>query len=100
MNSRDGGKGIYRQCRSDPALIRSGAGEPDLFLYRDDCPRFKFAEVKKGNDRLREPQLICIAQILAVLQCEVDIVYVREESKPYVPKKYRLDLVRCRGEIV
>lgn len=86
-----------RNLRSQPAIVRSGGGEPDLFLYRDKGREFKFVEVKKGNDKLREPQLICIAQILAILQCEVDIVYVREASKAYTPKKYWFDLIQYTG---
>jgi hypothetical protein len=85
-----------RALRSDPQTVRSGRGEPDLFLYRRGG-QFKFAEVKKGRDRLSAAQLICVAQILDTLGCEVDIVYVREEPQLYSPKKYRFDLVQHKG---
>ena len=83
--------------RSSPEVARGGRGEPDLFLYKN-TGQFKFVEVKKGSDCLREPQLICIAQILDVLQCEVDIVYVQEEQQKYTPKTYRFDIVHHTGE--
>jgi hypothetical protein len=86
-----------RELRSDPVTARTGGGEPDVFLCHPDG-RFKFAEVKKGRDRLRVPQLTCIAQILDVLGCEVDIVYVREENQLYSPKTYRFDLAKHTGE--
>lgn len=75
---------------ADSSGIR-GRGEPDLFLYKDDGS-FMFAEVKKGADRLWPAQLRCISQILAILQCPVDIVHLTRENQRYVPKTYQLDL--------
>ncbi len=80
-----------RKLRGSDHDRRFGGGEPDLFLYKGDGS-FKFVEVKKGRDQLREPQIRCIAQILGVLRCEVDILYVREELQQYTPKRYRFDL--------
>lgn len=87
---------LLRSLRLDPILKRGGAGEPDLFLYKE-TGEFRFIEVKKGGDRLREPQLTCIAQILDTLRCEVDIVYVRQEGQHYSPKEYRFDLANHTG---
>lgn len=86
-----------RELRSDSDVVQGGRGEPDVFLYRHDR-QFKFVEVKKGSDRLRPAQLTCIAQILDVFGCEVDIVYVREQRQVYSPKKYRFDLAHHTGE--
>ena len=83
--------------RSAPRLKRSGSGEPDLFLYKRDGS-FKFAEVKKGSDRLSQRQLTCIAQVLAILRCKVSIVYLRREDQKYSPKRYRFDLIRLTGK--
>jgi hypothetical protein len=85
-----------RALRSDPHLVRSGAGEPDIFLYKHEG-QFKFVEVKKGKDRLSAAQLICIAQILDILRCDVDIVYVAKELQLYTPKKYWFDLIQHKG---
>ena len=82
--------------RSSPRLKRRGSGEPDLFLYKRDGS-FKFAEVKKGSDRLSHRQLTCIAQVLAILRCDVSIVYLRREDQIYVPKTYRFNLTRMTG---
>ncbi len=51
-----------------------------------------FVEVKKGGDRLRPAQLLCIAQIRAILRCPVDIVYLCRENQRYGAKTYVLDL--------
>lgn len=75
---------------ADP-LTKNNAGQPDLFLYREPG-QFMFAEIKKQTDRLRPPQRRSIEQILAVLQCRVDIVYLREERHPHTPKTYYFDL--------
>ena len=85
-----------RRLRCSASERRFGVGEPDLFLF-DDHGRFKFVEVKKATDRLRPSQLRCMAQIIRVLCCEVDIVYVREAHQHYSPKTYILDLRRYAG---
>jgi len=85
-----------RTLRSRPSQLLRGSGEPDLFLYKNDRS-FGFVEVKKEKDRLREPQLTCIAQILAVLRCHVSIVYLRSEDRNYRAKSYSFDLVRLEG---
>jgi hypothetical protein len=56
-----------RALRATTADKRFGGGTPDLFLY-DDAGRYKFAEVKKRADRLRPPQLRCLAQITKALR--------------------------------
>jgi uncharacterized spore protein YtfJ len=79
--------------------VGNGAGrarEPDLFLYKAD-KSFKFAEVKKGRDHLSESQFACIAQILDVLGCQVDIVSVLAEGKTSVPRTYQFDLSAHTG---
>jgi hypothetical protein len=81
----------FRQLQAADPLIRSGAGEPDLFLYNEKGA-FMFVEVKKGPDRIRAPQLRCIALILAILRCPVDIVHLREERQSYRPKSHKVDL--------
>ena len=81
----------FRALRTTWADRRFGSGKPDLFLYTDD-KRYKFVEVKKEGDTLKSPQLRCIAQILATLECEVDIVYLREPSRSHTPKVYCFDL--------
>ncbi len=86
-------------ARSDSALVNSGSGAPDLFLYKPDGS-FKFAEVKKERDRINHSQLRCIAQILAMLRCEVSIVYLQAEGRRYTPKRYQFDLKDCIGEII
>jgi VRR-NUC domain len=68
-----------------------GGGEPDLFLYKPDGS-FMFVEVKKAGDRISPSQLRCIAQIVGILGCPVDIVYLRRENQNYDPKTYQLDL--------
>jgi hypothetical protein len=73
-----------------------GGGTPDLFPY-DDTGRYKFVEVKKRADRLRPPQLRCLAQIRRALRCEVVVVYLRAANQVYAPKTYRLDLEHCKG---
>ena len=85
-----------RTLRSRPSQLLQGGGEPDLFLYRDDGS-FGFVEVKKEKDRLSEPQLTCIAQVLAVLGCDVRIVYLRSRGHSYHAKSYCFDLVRLQG---
>ena len=80
-----------RELRSDPAIASSGRGEPDLFLYKGPGI-FRFVEVKKDGDRLRDAQRVCIAQIIAVLGCGVDVVRVHEAGRMYVPKTHKLEL--------
>jgi VRR-NUC domain len=81
----------FRKLQAADPLIRSGAGEPDLFLYKESGA-FMFVEVKKGRDRLRRSQIRCIALVQAVLGCPVDIVYVREQHQTYRAKSYAFDL--------
>lgn len=82
----------FRALRPGASALR---GEPDLFLYDNDG-RFKFVEVKKEGDRLRGTQFRCIAQILATLGCEVEIAYLKEESRrSYESKTYVFDLNCC-----
>jgi hypothetical protein len=78
----------FRDLRADEPR---GSGEPDLFLY-DAQGSFMFAEVKKQQDRIRRPQLRCIAEILSVFRCPVDIVYLREEHQQYTAKTYPFEL--------
>jgi hypothetical protein len=81
----------FRAVRSDVY-----AGEPDLFLYRDDGS-FMFVEVKR-SDRLGRAQMTCIAHILSIFKCEVDIVRVCDESRVPRPRSYQFDLGACTGE--
>ena len=62
-------------------------------------PRHKLDERRAEQSRaeIREPQLRCIAQILSILRCEVEIVYMREEKQVHVPKRYAFDLEHHRG---
>jgi VRR-NUC domain len=85
-----------RALRGTSPDRRFGGGTPDLFLY-DELGRYKFAEVKKGTDRLRPPQLRCLAQIASTLRCQVDIVYLRVANRAYTAKTYILDLQRREG---
>jgi hypothetical protein len=85
-----------QQLRAVMHQPRGSPGQPDLFLYRD-VGDFMFVEVKKGSDRLREPQYRSIAQIMAVLGCPVDIVYAREERQRRRPKRYAFDLEAYGG---
>lgn len=85
-----------RSMREPSGYTRYGGGEPDLFLYKSPGA-YKFAEVKKQRDRLSETQLRCIAQIMRVLSCEVDIVYLRERLQKYTPKVYCFDLHSLDG---
>jgi len=85
-----------RSVRAAMQKTYRGAGEPDLFLFKENG-LFKFVEVKKGADRMGPAQLECIAQILAILRCRVDIVYATDREGR-VPKRYRFDLVRHTGE--
>src|SRR5262249_37194294 len=62
-----------RAVRCTSSDRRFGGGTPDLFLY-DDLGHYKFAEVKRGTDRLRDPQLRCLAQIASALRCQIDII--------------------------
>lgn len=78
------------------AGVRGAAGEPDLFLYKADGS-FKFAEVKKRGDRLRQHQLRCIGELMAVLGCEVDIVYLCEAGRRRAPKRYEFDIGALLG---
>lgn len=69
----------------------SGAGEPDLFLYKG-CGEFMFAEVKLNNDSLGKAQEKCISQLLKYLQCPILIVKVLPVGKQYNKKTYTFDL--------
>ncbi|MEH0676144.1 VRR-NUC domain-containing protein [Vibrio scophthalmi] len=66
------------------------AGEPDLFLYKDDGSVL-FMEVKKESDRISEAQIECLSQIKSILGCEVGVVYLAEEERDYTPKRYEID---------
>jgi hypothetical protein len=81
-----------RTLRAADPLTKHHAGEPDLFLYRE-TGQFMFAEVKKQSDYLRPSQRRSIEQILAVLGCPVDIVYLRGARQRYTPKTYEFDLM-------
>lgn len=81
-----------RSIRSSPALLRSGAGEPDLFLYRPDGS-FMFVEVKKQGDRMSDAQLLCLAQLRAVLKCPVGIVYALESGRVHLPRRFALPTI-------
>jgi len=78
---------------------RVGKGEPDLMLY-DDKSNVMFIEVKKESDTITAEQLRCLAQIKAILKADVKIVYLKEKTKSYTPKKYELDLVTLNGKRV
>ncbi|MBI4731165.1 MAG: VRR-NUC domain-containing protein [Chloroflexi bacterium] len=71
--------------------MKFGTGEPDLFLYKPNG-EYKFVEVKKQTDKIRSAQRTCIAQILASLDCKVDIVFLCEEGHQHNPKTYAFDL--------
>lgn len=81
----------FRRLQVAHPLIKSGAGEPDLFLFKEDGT-FMFIEVKKRSDRLRKQQMACIALVKAVFGCPIDIVYVREERETYRAKSHLFDL--------
>jgi Holliday junction resolvase-like predicted endonuclease len=59
---------------------RKGYGEPDLFLHHPSG-RIMFLEVKKGSDRLKENQLVCLAQIRQFLGCRAEVVFLREQAQ-------------------
>jgi len=77
--------------------VEYGTGEPDLFLYKPDG-EYMFVEVKKQTDRIRPAQFTCIAQILATLDCKVDIVYLCEEGHSHTPKTYCFNLNTFQGQ--
>lgn len=76
----------------------TGRGEPDVFLYRAGGEAL-FLEVKKENDRIAPAQLACLAQIKAILQAEVGVVYLVPHGRAYTPKAYELDLESFVGRI-
>jgi hypothetical protein len=86
----------YRRLRGTKQETNRGAGEPDLFLYRD-TGEYMFIEVKKGKDRIRPIQLKCMAIIKRTIDCPVGIVYLQEEHQVYKPKTYVLDLDLFEG---
>jgi hypothetical protein len=85
-----------RRMRSHGQEARHGTGEPDLFLYRN-TGEYKFVEVKKQTDRINLTQLKCMAQIVATLECAVEIVYLCEAGHRHTPKCYYLDLETFEG---
>lgn len=87
----------FRQLRNTEHDKRHGAGEPDLFLYSPDEEHYKLAEVKMPGDRLSPAQYRCIAQILASLECEVEIVHLHERGTQRRPKVYCFDLDSFSG---
>ncbi|MFC5401471.1 hypothetical protein [Cohnella soli] len=58
---------------------------PDLLIYNEDCSYIKFIEVKRSftNDHLREPQARGLALLKLLLNCDVEMVEVCEDSKLY-----------------
>ncbi|BCT69431.1 hypothetical protein NNRS527_03054 [Nitrosospira sp. NRS527] len=74
----------------------AGQGEPDLFLYMESGPTL-FLEVKKGGDRVSPAQLTCLAQIKAILEADVGIVYLAKYGQKYKPKTYELNLETFEG---
>ncbi|CAK2011026.1 VRR-NUC domain-containing protein [Vibrio crassostreae] len=78
---------IFRAIRSNKA-----GGEPDLLLYKEDGSLL-FVEVKKQSDSLSQAQIICLAQIKSILNCEVAVAYLAEENQSYVAKTHELQLV-------
>ena len=85
----------FRQAR-ELSGRSDGKGEPDLFLFMDQGQTL-FLEVKKGNDRLSEAQMQCLAQIKAILCAEVGVVYLATFGQNYKPKSFELDLVNHVG---
>jgi len=87
----------FRALRAGTNDGKLGKGEPDLFLYRDseEC---KFVEVKKETDRISQAQLRCMAQIMAILEYPVELVYLCEEGRDHKPRTYVLDLDRFVGQ--
>lgn len=87
----------FSSMRSEGEL-KNGAGEPDLFLYKD-TGEYMFVEVKKESDKIRPNQYKCMAQLRAALGCPIEIVYLCEEGKNRSPKTYMLNLQDFSGEI-
>ena len=81
--------------------IRAGllSGEPDVFLYKETGETL-FLEVKKEQDKIFSEQLVCLAQIKAILKADVGVVYLKEESKTYTPNIYELDLDEHSGRVI
>ena len=81
--------------------LRKGinGGEPDVFLYKN-ANEILFLEVKKESDKISEGQLKCLAQIYGILEADIGVVYLREETKSYRPKTYELDLENYKGRVV
>ncbi len=78
-----------RRCSAEGA---KGIGEPDLFLYKPSG-EMMFAEVKKQSDRVKENQLVCLAQIREHPGCEATIVYLREVGgRPRAARRYAIDV--------
>jgi len=88
----------FRQLRGKSRETDFGTGEPDLFLYKN-TGEYKFAEVKKQTDRMRPSQFKCLAQIVAGLECQVEVIYLCEEGHAHAPKIYLLDLENFTGSI-
>jgi hypothetical protein len=88
----------FREARREQDRT-SGKGEPDVMLYNDNGQSL-FLEVKKGSDKIFDAQLTCLAQIKSILGAEIGIIYVREESQKYTPKKYELDLLNHSGRAI
>jgi hypothetical protein len=88
----------FRRLRGTPQEVNFGAGEPDLFLYRD-IGDYMFIEVKKERDFIRPIQMKCLSLIKATLDCPIGIVYLREEIQHYGPKTYLLDLDKYEGHM-
>lgn len=86
----------FRSLRTEDVL-KAGAGEPDLFLYKNSG-EYMFVEVKKQTDRIRPEQLKCMAQLRVVLECPVEIVYLCADGRFHKPKTYILDLESFTGQ--
>jgi hypothetical protein len=68
------------------------AGEPDLFLYKDSGEML-FLETKKGEDRINETQLRCLAHIRSILGARAEIVYLCEAGEGrHDPRTYWIEI--------
>ncbi|BBI31903.1 hypothetical protein [Cohnella abietis] len=58
---------------------------PDLLIYNEDCSYIKFVEAKRSftNDKIREPQARGLTLLATLLDCEVEVAEVCEETRLY-----------------
>lgn len=80
----------FRTERRRTERGRKGFDEPDLFLFRGT--EFMFVEVKKERDVPSKEQLVCLAQVRALLECEARIIYLAEERQAHRPRTWAVDV--------